>query len=126
MGWVVGGLLDYNDSYLGQVIVIVIGRPRSLTILSRNLNQTKCSAVFLIFVISDQPPIDLNSNCQFIPSVRVQCRGMARGSPPSHSWENVPRLHQLQDWRKKSELSNTYKDIFCRIRISLKLYNKKL
>ena len=28
-----GGLLDYNVSYLGQVIVIVIGRPRSLTII---------------------------------------------------------------------------------------------
>ena len=27
-----GGLLDYTVSYLGQVIVIVIGRPRSLTI----------------------------------------------------------------------------------------------
>ena len=33
MGWLVGGgLMDYNVSYLGQVIVIVIGRPRSLTI----------------------------------------------------------------------------------------------
>ena len=31
---VVGGLLDYNVSYLGQVIVIVIGRPRSLTIIT--------------------------------------------------------------------------------------------
>ncbi len=30
---VVGGILDYNDSFLGQVIVIVISRPRSLTIL---------------------------------------------------------------------------------------------
>ena len=27
-----GGLQDYIVSYLGQVIVIVIGRPRSLTI----------------------------------------------------------------------------------------------
>ena len=27
-----GGPLDYIVSYLGQVIVIVIGRPRSLTI----------------------------------------------------------------------------------------------
>ena len=28
-----GGPLDYTVSYLGQVIVIVISRPRSLTIL---------------------------------------------------------------------------------------------
>ena len=27
-----GGLLDYTVSFLGQVIVIVISRPRSLTI----------------------------------------------------------------------------------------------
>ena len=27
-----GGLLDYNVSFVGQVIVIVISRPRSLTI----------------------------------------------------------------------------------------------
>ena len=34
MRWVGGGgLLDYTVSYLGQVIVIVIGRPRSLTII---------------------------------------------------------------------------------------------
>ena len=34
MWWVDGGggLLDYIVSYLGQVIVIVIGRPRSMTI----------------------------------------------------------------------------------------------
>ena len=35
MWWVGGGLLDYIVSYLGQVIVIVIGRPRSLTIDSQ-------------------------------------------------------------------------------------------
>ena len=32
-----GGPLDYTVSYLGQVIVIVIGRPRSLTIVSISL-----------------------------------------------------------------------------------------
>ena len=31
----VGGLQDYTASSLGQVIVIVISRPRSLTILSK-------------------------------------------------------------------------------------------
>ena len=31
-GWV-GGLLDYTVSLLGQVIAIVISRPRSLTIM---------------------------------------------------------------------------------------------
>ena len=32
-GWVGGGLIDYIVSFLGQVIVIVISRPRSLTIV---------------------------------------------------------------------------------------------
>ena len=42
MGWwvvVVGGLMDYNVSYLGQVIVIVIGRPRILTIVVKLLRE---------------------------------------------------------------------------------------
>ena len=35
-----GGLLDYTVSFLGQVIVIVISRPRSLTIINGGLVST--------------------------------------------------------------------------------------
>ena len=33
-----GGLLDYTVSFLGQVIVIAISRPRSLTIIAVKFN----------------------------------------------------------------------------------------
>ena len=40
-----GGLLDYIVSYKGPVIVIVIGRPRSLTIIkTRPTVQLVCKA----------------------------------------------------------------------------------
>ena len=43
--WGGGGLVDYIVSFLGQVIVIVISRPRSLTIeCSRDLTLTANSS----------------------------------------------------------------------------------
>ena len=42
-----GGLLDYTVSYLGQVIVIVISRPRSLTIVAVDSKNAKCGWIIM-------------------------------------------------------------------------------
>ena len=50
-----GGLLDYTVSFLGQVIVIVISRPRSLTIIHTDvlLCMRDRLVVFNIFLLGN-------------------------------------------------------------------------
>ena len=55
-----GGLIDYTVSSLGQVIVIVISRPRSLTIMFFGSDRSPRNADLRSFVRSVQVCLELS------------------------------------------------------------------